>query len=55
MLVGVVIDDAQMFNARLQEWEHFYNFRAPPRGPCRPDALLAATTRDQGLGVSGLR
>lgn len=29
MLAGVVIDDAQVFNLKLQEWEHFYNFERP--------------------------
>jgi transposase InsO family protein len=29
MLEGVVLDDAQLFNAKLQEWEHFYNFDRP--------------------------
>jgi transposase InsO family protein len=26
MLEGVVIDDTELFNDRLQEWEDFYNF-----------------------------
>jgi transposase InsO family protein len=29
MLKGVVIDDTQLFNDRLQEWESFYNFNRP--------------------------
>ena len=29
MLEGVVIDDTELFNDRLQEWEHFYNFDRP--------------------------
>ncbi len=29
MLDGVVIDDAKVFNAKLLEWEHFYNFERP--------------------------
>ena len=29
MLKGVVIDDANLFNDKLQEWEHFYNFERP--------------------------
>ena len=24
-----MVDDAQLFNAKLQEWEHFYNFDRP--------------------------
>ena len=29
MLDGVVIDDTELFNDKLQEWEHFYNFHRP--------------------------
>lgn len=29
MLEGVVIDDTELFNDRLQEWEDFYNFNRP--------------------------
>jgi transposase InsO family protein len=29
MLQGVVIDDTELFNDRLQEWETFYNFNRP--------------------------
>jgi transposase InsO family protein len=29
LLNGVVIDDAEVFNRRLQEWEHFYNYARP--------------------------
>jgi transposase InsO family protein len=29
MLKGVVIDDSQLFNDRLREWEDFYNFNRP--------------------------
>jgi transposase InsO family protein len=32
MLEGVVIDDTQLFNDRLQEWERFYNFERPHGG-----------------------
>ena len=32
MLDGVVIDDTELFNAKLQEWEHFYNFDRPHGG-----------------------
>jgi len=32
MLDGVVIDDAEVFNDKLQEWEHFYNFNRPHGG-----------------------
>jgi transposase InsO family protein len=29
MLKGVVIDDTELFNDRLQEWEDFYNYNRP--------------------------
>ena len=32
MLEGVVIDDTELFNDRLQEWEDFYNFDRPHGG-----------------------
>lgn len=32
LLDGVVIDDAQVFNDKLQEWEDFYNFNRPHGG-----------------------
>lgn len=32
LLEGVVIDDAEVFNQKLQEWEDFYNFNRPHGG-----------------------
>ena len=32
MLDGVVIDDTELFNDKLQEWEDFYNFNRPHGG-----------------------
>jgi transposase InsO family protein len=32
MLDGVVIDDTQLFNDRLKEWEDFYNYNRPHGG-----------------------
>ena len=32
MLEGVVIDDTNLFNDRLQQWEAFYNFNRPHGG-----------------------
>ena len=29
MLNGIVIDDAKLFNEKLQEWEDFYNYNRP--------------------------
>jgi len=31
MLNGVVIDNAKLFNEKLQEWEDFYNYNRPPK------------------------
>lgn len=32
LLDGVVIDDAQVFNDKLQEWENYYNYHRPHGG-----------------------
>ena len=32
MLDGIVIDDTELFNDKLQEWEDFYNFNRPHGG-----------------------
>ena len=32
MLKGVVIDDTQLFNDKLAEWETFYNYHRPHGG-----------------------
>jgi len=32
MLEGVMVDDTELFNDRLQEWETFYNFNRPHGG-----------------------
>jgi transposase InsO family protein len=32
MLDGVMIDDAQVFNDKLREWEDFYNYHRPHGG-----------------------
>ncbi len=29
MLEGVVVDNRQLLNTKLQEWEHFYDFDRP--------------------------
>jgi len=29
LLEGVVIDDSQVFNDKLREWEDFYNYHRP--------------------------
>ena len=47
MLDGVVIDDAELFNHNLQEWEDFYNFNLPHGGldGQTPDERLRQKTR----------
>jgi transposase InsO family protein len=32
LLQGVVVDDAQVFNDKLKEWEDFYNYHRPHGG-----------------------
>ena len=32
LLDGVVIDDTQLFNDKLAEWENFYNYHRPHGG-----------------------
>lgn len=32
MLDGIVIDDTELSNDKLQEWENFYNFNRPHGG-----------------------
>ena len=39
MLDGVVIDDTDLFNDKLQQWEDNLQLRPPPRRPGRPDPL----------------
>jgi transposase InsO family protein len=29
MLEGAMIDDAELFNEKLKEWEDFYNYNGP--------------------------
>jgi transposase InsO family protein len=29
MLKGVIIDDTQLFNDKLAEWQDFYNYHSP--------------------------
>jgi hypothetical protein len=38
MLEGVVIDDTELFNDRLQEWEDSYNCNRP-HGDSGPDPV----------------
>jgi transposase InsO family protein len=32
LLRGVVIDDAKVFNEKIKEWEHYYNYDRPHGG-----------------------
>jgi transposase InsO family protein len=51
MLAGVVIDDAELFNERLQEWERFYNFDRPhgALGGQTPYERLRQKTKTPGV------
>lgn len=48
MLKGVVIDDADLFNDKLQEWEDYYNYHRPhgSLGGSTPYERLRAKTTD---------
>ena len=49
LLEGVVIDDADVFNEKLLEWEHFYNYARPHGslgGQTPYERLRQKTTRD---------
>ena len=55
LLSGVIVDNTALFNVKLQEWEHFYNFD-------RPHSALGGDTPYERLvqktaapGVTGLR
>jgi transposase InsO family protein len=42
LLDGVVIDDVNIFNARLKDWQDYYNYHRPHGGldgPRRPNPL----------------
>lgn len=39
MLDGVVIDDTDLFNDKLKQWEDNLQLPPPPRRPRRPDPL----------------
>ena len=50
MLEGVVIDDTELFNDRLQAWEDFYNFYRPHGGlGARPRLRGEAEDREPGV------
>jgi hypothetical protein len=52
MLNGVVIDDTELFNDKLQEWEELLQLPPPPRGPRWTDPLGTTTTEDHDPGVN---
>ena len=55
-LKGVVIDDAQLFNDRLQEWQDFYNYHRPhgSLGGQTPYERLLQKTTDPAPEVNDL-
>jgi hypothetical protein len=55
MLDGVVVDNTQLFNLKLQEWEHFYNFERPHGGLGGRTPYERLRERTQAPAVSGQR
>lgn len=55
LLEGQVIDDVNLFNVKLQEWEDYYNYDRPPRRTHRPDTLRTTPTESPEPTVVGLR
>ena len=56
-LKGVLIDDAQLFNDRLQEWQDFYNYHRPHGslgGQTPYERLLQKTTTTPAPEVNDL-
>jgi len=56
-LRGVVIDDTQLFNDKLAEWEAFYNYHRPrgALGGQTPYERLRQTTTATAPDVNDLR
>jgi transposase InsO family protein len=48
MLDGVVIDDTELFNDKLQEWEDFYNFNGPHGALGGGDAVRRLRLKTRG-------
>ena len=47
LLEGVVIDDSELFNAKLREWENFYNY-ARPHGGLRGQTPFERLKQNEG-------
>jgi transposase InsO family protein len=47
LLEGKVIDDANLFAERLQQWEDHYNYDRPHRGARRTDPLRAPQAKTE--------
>ena len=54
MLKGVVIDDAQVFNDKLREWEDYYNYHRP-HGGLGGQTLRTTQAEDHDPGVNDHR
>jgi Integrase core domain len=50
----VVIDDAQVFNEKLQEWEDYYNYHRPHGALGGQPPLRASKAKNTGPRVGGL-
>lgn len=55
LLGGVVQDDTQLFNAKLEEWEHYYNFERPHGGLDGQTPYERLRQRTQSPAVTGHR
>ncbi len=53
LLDGVVQDDTQLFDAKLQEWEHYYNFERPHGGLGGQTPYERLRQRTQSPAVTG--
>ncbi|WP_202968370.1 integrase core domain-containing protein [Rhodococcus pyridinivorans] len=54
LLEGEVIDDANLFAERLQQWEDHYNYDRPPRGAGRSNTVRTPPTESTRPTVIGL-
>src|SRR5215213_5269242 len=55
LLQGQVIDDANVFTEKLQEWEDYYNYHRPHGALNRPNTLRTPPAENPRPAVIGLR
>ncbi|MFJ6000520.1 integrase core domain-containing protein [Arthrobacter sp. NPDC092385] len=54
LLEGQVIDDVNLFQDRLQQWEDHYNYDRPTRSSCRDHTLRTPQAENPGSAVISL-